>query len=469
MSRQNHHFRFVVLFLFFAMLLASCTPHSSSESLPLSSVDTTSETTVADIISEAMTLNQSELYKRAVLELDGKELNAVSDSSRGLVAKEHFLNYLRGKSFNATLNTFVVDESIRSAFPYFNEGLDATINWIQPKNNNITTHLLGDMRLSEPTISLALFANGAKLQANFTEIGLTHNYIPREWAGDITTDGDPFALQSISKVFAYNTAGGTKAYTNMWDFVAPGERPQIMGLIAEPVGYNALIMMTRVDYSDVIKSAFNALPQDETTDLYLDDVNGLIKLANTLGLTHASAPFALAWIKRFLTQMETVNDDMPLALGLTANENSVESGLLHYAKLGRVLETEEQSINNIKIAAYESGYSGLGGYMYKHYLQITKNAPLPWTAAAFIHYMATTYNGFAPWGVDLGHYSSDPRITPDRITNGYVEEHSMYPALNDRGHDWWAKNEAGFGRLVIEDPLYAANGHYSIGDWVTFL
>ena len=37
-----------------------------------------------------------------------------------------------------------------------------------------------------------------------------------------------------------------------------------------------------------------------------------------------------------------------------------------------VEESAETSVNNIAVAAYQDGYQGIGGYAYKHYLQVLK-------------------------------------------------------------------------------------------------
>ena len=41
-----------------------------------------------------------------------------------------------------------------------------------------------------------------------------------------------------------------------------------------------------------------------------------------------------------------------------------QSGLLVYSKLRSVEESAAVSVNNIKVAAYEDGYEGFGGYGY---------------------------------------------------------------------------------------------------------
>ena len=58
-----------------------------------------------------------------------------------------------------------------------------------------------------------------------------------------------------------------------------------------------------------------------------------------------------------------------------------QAGLLVYSKLRSVEEAAGVSLNNIKVAAYQDGYKGIGGYGYCHYLFVTNNSPLPWTAS----------------------------------------------------------------------------------------
>ena len=92
-------------------------------------------------------------------------------------------------------------------------------------------------------------------------------------------------------------------------------------------------------------------------------------------------------------------------------------GLLVYSKLRSVEESSSVSVNNVKVAAYEDGYQGIGGYGYCHYLFVTDNSPLPWTACAFIAYMTCTADGFSAWGKDMGGYSSNPVVAEETENN----------------------------------------------------
>ena len=50
-----------------------------------------------------------------------------------------------------------------------------------------------------------------------------------------------------------------------------------------------------------------------------------------------------------------------------------------------------------------------------------------------------------------------------------TEAAPQFPVLNDRGYDWWTANEAGKGRMVIEDPVYASSVSYTVGDWISLI
>ena len=144
-----------------------------------------------------------------------------------------------------------------------------------------------------------------------------------------------------------------------------------------------------------------------------------------------------------------------------------------YSKLRSVEESSSVSVNNVKVAAYEDGYQGIGGYGYCHYLFVTDNSPLPWTACAFIAYMTCTADGFSAWGKDMGGYSSNPTVAEETDANfhhsigGMAEDGTTveFAAKNDRGYEWWTTN----GKLVLEDPEYCADVAFTVGSWIEML
>lgn len=418
---------------------------------------------VQEVIDQAQQMDRNELYAKAIEELDGKELVAVGNSSRGKTAQEYFIAYLQGKKFDGT--NYVADAEVRKEFPQYKEDLKAKINWTQPKENGIFAQIEADVKSRKPEISMTLIQDGNQIQSKMLDTGHLLNYIPKEWSGDKEANGVPFALQSLNKVFMYNQVDNEGKFKNMWDFIKENEKPMFMGLDSEPVGKNALYMMTQEKYSQVIQEAFEALPTADK-EYFQPKVTALESKAKELGLTHASAPYALAWIETWTKQYNQKTDDGPIMNDLAHESSAGQSALIVYSKLRSVNETPGVSKSNVVVAAYQDDYVGLGGFMYKHYLQVLKTSPLPWTSVAFIHFMTTTVDGFAPWGKDLGGYPSDQKVGQDHSEDGYENGINKYPALNDRGYEWWTKNTIGKGRLVIEDPVYAASVSFKVGDWL---
>ena len=192
--------------------------------------------------------------------------------------------------------------------------------------------------------------------------------------------------------------------------------------------------------------------------------------AADLGLGPDGA-YALAWIKLWVESYNAQTDDGPICNTLVDKSATDQFGLLVYSKLRSVEESNSVSVNNVNVAAYTDGYQGIGGYGYCHYLFVTDNSPLPWTACAFIAYMTCTEDGFSAWGKDMGGYSSNPKVaeatenTRHHKTGGYVDGVSVYEAKNDRGYDWWTTD----GKLVLEDPEYCASVAFTVGSWIEML
>lgn len=181
--------------------------------------------------------------------------------------------------------------------------------------------------------------------------------------------------------------------------------------------------------------------------------------------------YALAWIKLWVESYNEQTDDGPICNILVTDSAVDQTGFLVYSKLRSVEESDSVSVNNINVAAYQDGYEGIGGYGYSHYLFITDNSPMPWTAAAFIAYMTTTEDGFSAWGKDMGGYSSNPVVadaietTYNHSQGGYEDGAVVYESKNDRGYDWWSTD----GKLVLEDPEYCSSVAFTVGSWIEML
>ena len=409
-------------------------------------------TPTQQIIQEAQGMTLEELAKKAIEESNGKTFYGVGNSSRGKSALPLFIEYLK-----------TIDSSYNMEF-----------EWQQPKNNKIFDQLTADSLKDTGTFAMTLIQDGNQIESKMVQTGILDTFIPKEWAeANGTTAGEYegyLPLQTLNKVFMYNNTGD-KTYDNCWDFVAEGEHGLFMDIDSEIVGKNFLYMLTRDDYSAWLKEAFEALSAEEQA-YFQPTIDAMASEAESLGLGE-NGKYALAWIKLWVGGYNAQTDDGPICNTLVDQSATDQFGLLVYSKLRSVEESASISKNNINIAAYQDGYTGIGGFGYCHYLFVTDNSPLPWTACAFIAYMTCTADGFSAWVKDIGGYSSNPEVAAENEaiyhheTGGMAEDGTTveYAALNDHGYDWWT-NE---GKLVLEDPEYCASVSFTVGSWIEML
>jgi len=414
-------------------------------------VDDANLSEVEKIIKEAEGMSMEELAKKAIEESNGKTFYGVGNSSRGKSALPLFIEYLQ-----------TIDPSYTMEY-----------EWQQPKNNKIFEQLSADSLKSSGTFAMTLIQDGNQIESKMVQTGILKTFVPKEWAEANGTTADAYTgflpLQTLNKVFMYNSTGSAE-YKNCWDFVAEGVHPLYMDIDSEIVGKNFLYMLTEDKYAAMLKEAYDAL--DSTKQAYFKPViDEMATDAQDLGLG-ADGAYALAWIKLWVENYNEQTDDGPICNTLVTDSATDQCGLLVYSKLRSVEESAGVSLNNIKVAAYEDGYKGIGGYGYCHYLFLTNNSPLPWTSCAFIAYMTNTADGFSAWGKDMGGYSSNPKVmeetekTYNHSKGGYNDAgENVFDCKNDRGYDWWV----GDGELVLEDPQYCADVSFTVGSWIELL
>ena len=422
---------------------------AGSEPQPQPSADLTP---TQQIIQEAQGMTLEELAQKAIEESNGKTFLGVGNSSRGKSALPLFIEYLQS-----------IDPSYTMEF-----------EWQQPKNNKIFDQLTADSLKDTGTYAMTLIQDGNQIESKMVQTGILDTFIPKDWAEANGTTPEEYQgylpLQTLNKIFMYNNTG-SKSYDNCWDFVAEGEHGLFMDIDSEIVGKNFLYMLTRDDYAAMLKEAFDALSAEEQA-YFQPTINEMASEAESLGLGE-NGKYALAWIKLWVGSYNAQTDDGPICNTLVDQSATDQFGLIVYSKLRSVEESASVSKNNITVAAYNDGYTGMGGFGYCHYLFVTDNSPLPWTACAFIAYMTCTADGFSAWGKDIGGYSSNPEVAAENEaiyhheTGGMAEDGTTveYAALNDHGYDWWT-NE---GKLVLEDPEYCASVSFTVGSWIEML
>lgn len=408
-------------------------------------------TATQKIIKEAEGMTLEELAKKAIEESNGKTFYGVGNSSRGKSALPLFIEYLQ-----------TIDPSYTMEF-----------EWQQPKNNKIFEQLTADSLKDSGTFAMTLIQDGNQIQSKMVQTGILDTFIPLDWANANSTTPDAYTgflpLQTLNKIFEYNCTG-SKTYTNCWDFVGPDVHALFMDIDSEIVGKNFLYMLTQDKYAKMLKDAFEALDADSKA-YFQPTIDAMASDAADLGLG-ADGKYALAWIKLWVESYNAQTDDGPICNTLVTNSATDQAGLLVYSKLRSVEESDSVSVNNVKVAAYQDGYKGIGGYGYCHYLFVTDNSPLPWTACAFIAYMTCTESGFKAWGKDMGGYSSNPEVAAAiektyQHSKGGCDEagNVVFECKNDRGYEWWTTT----GQLVLEDPEYCASVSFTVGSWVEML
>lgn len=429
----------------FSTLLAILTAFAFILSaVAIAPVTVKAEDSVEDIIKAAQEMSNEELFKKAIEESNGQIMYGVGNSSRGATAATKFL------------------EKLKEIDPEY----DGSIEWSQPKNNSIFKIIEADINSKNHINSMTLIQDGNQIQSKMLDTGYLLNFIPKDWKEaegvNEEANGHPLTLQTLIKVFMFNNTGD-KTYTNCWDFVDEGVSPMFMGVDSEPVGKNFLYMLTRDDYATMLKEAFDKLPA-EKQEYFQNVIDEVEPDVEDLELEGENAKYALAWIRLWCEQYNEQTDDGPICNSLVDKSAVDECALIVYSKLRSVEESDSASVNNVTIAAYQDGYEGISGYAYKHYLQVLKTSPLPWTACAFIAFMTTTEEGFAAWGKDIGGYSANPACNKDHSKDGYVDDEDKFPAKNDRGGDWWLSPEE--GKMVIEDPEYCAKVSPLMSEWI---
>ena len=303
---------------------------------------------VQEIISQAENMTFDELCQKAIEESKNATLKGIGNSSRGKTAGASFIKYLK---------------SLDSSYA-------GKIEWSQPKNNSIFTTLNVDYKSANPEYFMTLIQDGNQIQSKMMDTGVLRTFIPKEWAeaNKLAKKDYPelLPLQTLNKIFMYNHLNGIK-FTNCWDFVAPGTHGLFMGVNSELVGKNFLYMLTADKYATWLKNAFDKLPAEKQAQ-FTPVLNECAKLAENFGLESKNAKYGLAYIKLWVQNYNEETDDGPICNSIVKTSAAGEFALIVYSKLRSVAETADVSVKNISVAAYEEGYSGIGGYGYSHYL-----------------------------------------------------------------------------------------------------
>ncbi len=112
---------------------------------------------VEDVIKEAETMTNEELYKKAIEESNGQVLYGIGNSSRGKTAGASFVEMLKA----------------------LDPGYTGVIEWSQPKSNSIFTTLNADIKSSKHIYSMTLIQDGNQIQSKMLNTGNLLNFVPK--------------------------------------------------------------------------------------------------------------------------------------------------------------------------------------------------------------------------------------------------------------------------------------------------
>lgn len=413
-------------------------------------------TEVQKVVAEAEKLDRDALYKKAAEELGTTNtFHFLATSSRGGKVKGKFVEALQAYNSDIT---------------------ESQIDYQTTVDGKIYTTLNAEIEAGiTDGYSAALLQDGYQLQTKGIEKGYV-NYIPREWSEgtgiNVERDSNPFSLQFNFKTLMFNNANNDVTIDNIWDITASKYKGKLdtMDPTNENVNMDWLIQLTSDENCDLLIEAFNDSTNDAKSEITVDDYS---KYGD-------KRKYAMAFMAKFIENAVFYADD-----GAAVNQLAKapgDLGWIVYSKIQNISETADISKKNIVIAALGNENTdgttatmqikGFGGFMYKHYLMLMPESPLPWTSCAFINFLSTTADGYAKWASDVGDYPTLPSINIDRTKNGHgtldtsgdsytwtqdSTKDNVFPCLNDPDSDWWI-NKA---NSIVETPSYIAQ-YYNV-------
>lgn len=285
------------------------------------------------------------------------------------------------------------------------------------KDAEIYTKLESEITGSAKGADMVMIQDGAQLTYAI-EDGWVINYVPASVKDSVgEEDLVPLVHQYINKLFIYNKLGdNVPAIKNVWELTAPEMKGNIIfkNPENETVNMNFLVMLTSDDWSAKLADAYKAWKGEE------------IELGS-----YKNAGYK--WIAEFLSNCTFGSSDTNIAEEVSQDTAAGKIGLFVLSKL----RSSSVLTDNLTVAQYDASENGyvvepFSGFMYPMYAMISANATRPYTAMLFIEYLMTA-EGFAPWGKNIGAYSSSTAIPTKE---------------GDLGIQVWKDT------LVMEDPEY---------------
>lgn len=399
--------KIISLFLiaFSAFTVASCGKQDNSAA-------------VKAAIEDAQTLSYDELLVKAKAEVGDKEVQVFGNSSALEKALVNFTKATGIKIANNKLNDGPLYEKLENT--------------------------IGKKQYSA---DMVLIQDGNSLQTKMLNTGYLVDYTPKDYVGKLAEDDlHPTAAVYLNKVFMYNNTGvegeETKAgvlknyLTNVWQLAGTdadkGHIKNVSFKLAtqENINMNFLVMLTSDEWVTKLKAAYK--------DFYGKDYVEETQYKN----------IGYKWIAEFLKNTKAHKSDG------TACKDTAKgtSGTIAYCNFNKLKDCKEEGVGkedkaNLTTAALEGeGVKGFGGFVYKMYTMVARNAKYPYAACALVNYILSKEGFQGAWGTNLGYYSTNPDA---EIAKG------------DKALSWWKQN------CVIENPAYVASVYSDVYDYVS--
>lgn len=378
-------------------------------------------TDIESIIKDAESMTYEQLLEKAKEEIGDDAISVYGNSSALVTALENFTEETGIKVENNKLGDVALYEKL--------------------------FYTIGSNKYSA---DMVLIQDGNKLQTQMINPGYLLNYTPKDFK-DVLADDDlaPTAAVYLNKVFMYNntdfngdneadaTFGQVEHYlTNVWQLAGTDADEGHISNVSfktpstENVNMNFLVMLTSPEWVEKLEAAYESYYGKEYVQEKEEHVN-----------------IGYKWIEEFMTNAIWHSSDG------TATKNVAKgvSESIVYANFNKQKSLEESGAgkfdpNNITTAVIEEdGIEGFGGFVYKMYTMIPRNAKYPYASAALINYILSEDGFTGAWGTNLGYYSANPTIP---IAEG------------DKELTWWKEN------TVIEDPIFVSDNFLEVSEFI---
>lgn len=234
-----------------------------------------------------------------------------------------------------------------------------------------------------------LCQDGGRVMGELMNLEYLYNYVPPTMADVIPEEfQSPLAFAFINKVFIFNDEMSSDyPFTNIWALTTEEWRGhfQFKNPFQEGVNANFLTMVTKPEVADEIAAAYESY------------------FGKKIELTTPNAGYE--WIKMIFENdliLTTSDTKTAESIGIKGQNKKNNAGLFVFSKF-RYKESKNLALEPIM------EMEPFSGFYYPIYALMSSNAASPAAAKLFIEFLLTP-EGFAPWGKNLGTYSSNPNI-----------------------------------------------------------